>query len=319
MKKQQMGVIGAGLMGVGIALRYALKGHGVMLYDAYPEQLARIPATVHDICAELLDAHAITQAEADAALARIVPASSLDALRDVALVIEAIPEQLELKRRLYAELEARLSPQAVIGSNTSGLMPAVLADTMAHPERFLIIHFWNPPHVIPLVELVPGPRTAAQHVRAAEAQLRAIGMQPVVLRHAIPGFVGNRIQFAVLREALHILRSGAADASEIDLVVQETLGRRYHFVGPLAGADLGGLNTFAMIAAHLMPELAKDEGVIDLLQQRVARGELGARSGQGFHLWDAARHDEVRQRRRELLEQKRLERKRPERKATPAP
>jgi 3-hydroxybutyryl-CoA dehydrogenase len=309
MKTQQMGVIGAGLMGVGIGLQYALKGHEVVLYDAYPEQLSRIPATVHDICAELLAAGVIAQADADAALARITPTGSLDALADAALVIEAIPEQLDLKRQLYAELEARLSPQAVIGSNTSGLMPDVLAETMTHPERFLILHFWNPPHVIPLVELVPGPRTEPHHVRTAEAQLRAIGMQPVVLRHAIPGFVGNRIQFAVLREALHILRSGAADAAEIDLVVQETLGRRYHFVGPLAGADLGGLNTFAMIASHLMPELAKDEDVIDVLRERVARGELGARSGQGFHVWDTARHDDVRQRRRELLE----------RKAAPAP
>jgi 3-hydroxybutyryl-CoA dehydrogenase len=301
MKMMQMGVIGAGLMGVGIGLQYALKGHAVTLYDAYPEQLARIPATVHEICAELLAAGCFTQGDADAALARITPTDTLDALRDVALVIEAIPERLDLKRNLYAELERRLRRDAIIGSNTSGLMPDALSQEMARPERFLIVHFWNPPHVIPLVELVPGQRTEQKYLRAVEAQLLDIGMQPVVLRHAIPGFVGNRIQFAVLREALNIVRSGAADAHEVDLVVRETLGRRYSFVGPLAGADLGGLNTFAMIAEHLMPELAKDEGVIELLREHVARGELGARSGQGLHVWDTARHEEVQRQRRELL------------------
>jgi len=113
--------------------------------------------------------------------------------------------------------------------------------------------------------------------------------------------VGNRIQFAVLREALNIMRSGAADAREVDLVVRATLGRRYSFVGPLEGADLGGLGTFATIASHLMPELAKDEGVIDLLREHAERGELGERSGRGFYEWDGARREAIRRQRRDLL------------------
>ncbi len=304
MKTERLGVIGAGLMGVGIALQYALKGHSVVLHDTYPEQLERLPETVREICAELLAAGCITQGDADLAISRIIPTARLDALADASLVIEAVPEKLDLKRSLYAELEHLLSPEAIIGSNTSGLMPDILSQEMSRPERFLIVHFWNPPHVIPLVELVPSERTEQKYLRAVESGLKEIGMQPVVLRRAIPGFVGNRIQFAVLREALNILRSGAADAHEIDLVVRETLGRRYSFVGPLAGADLGGLGTFAMIAAHLMPELAKDEGVIALLRDHVERGELGARSGRGFHTWDAGRHEELRTQRRNLLARK---------------
>jgi 3-hydroxybutyryl-CoA dehydrogenase len=131
--------------------------------------------------------------------------------------------------------------------------------------------------------------------------MRAIGMEPVVLAKAIPGFVGNRLQFAVLREALNIVRSGAASPEVVDRVMKASLGRRWGIVGPFESADMGGLDTFVDISSHLMPELAKDEDVIDLLRAQVSAGRVGVRSGAGFYDWDEAHFARVKAARRKLI------------------
>jgi 3-hydroxybutyryl-CoA dehydrogenase len=213
------------------------------------------------------------------------------------MVIEAIPEVLAAKHALYAQLENILAPDAIIASNTSGFPPDALSEHLAHPGRFLVAHFWNPPHLIPLVEVVPGARTAAQAVERSVRLLAGIGAEPVVLKAAIPGFIGNRLQFAVLREALHIVRSGAATPETVDAVMKACLGRRYSIMGPFESADLGGLHTLMGIAANLMPELAKDEDVLDLMRAHVDKGELGASTGQGFYTWDEDRFADLKARR----------------------
>lgn len=155
--------------------------------------------------------------------------------------------------------------------------------------------------MIPLVEVVPGTATAPDVTQQTAALMSAIGMEPVVLTRAIPGFVGNRLQFAVLREALNIVRSGAATPEVVDRVMKASLGRRWAIVGPLEGADMGGLDTFLDISTHLMPELAKDEDMLDLLRQQVDAGRVGVRSGAGFYDWDEAHLAQVREARRQLL------------------
>ena len=292
-----VGVVGGGLMGVGIATRFALAGHATLVVEADPARAAGIPLLAADILSQLVDAGIIDAAQRDAALARLRVEGQPALLAGAAMVIEAIPEVLAAKHALYAQLENILAPDAVIASNTSGFPPDALSEQLAHPARFLVAHFWNPPHLIPLVEVVPGTRTAQEAVERSVRLLAGIGAEPVVLKAAIPGFIGNRLQFAVLREALHIVRSGAATPETVDAVMKACLGRRYSIMGPFESADLGGLHTLMGIGANLMPELAKDEDVLDLMRAHVDKGELGASTGQGFYTWDEERFADLKARR----------------------
>ncbi len=292
-----VGIIGGGLMGAGIAVQFARAGHEILLFETSAERRAAMPRVMADILAELQEAGAVTPAAAATTQGRITLVESLAALSRASLVVEAIPEILDAKQALYRQLENVVAPEAIVASNTSGLMPDALCAGFAQPERFLVTHFWNPPHAIPLVEVVPAARTESRVVEEIVALLRAIGSEPVVLRKAVPGFIGNRLQFAILREALHLVRSGVADAATIDTVMKSSLGRRYGIVGPFEAADLGGLETILRVGENLLPELGNDDGGLEILRAHVARGEKGATSGQGFHAWTAERRAAVRQKR----------------------
>jgi 3-hydroxybutyryl-CoA dehydrogenase len=299
--EELIGVVGGGLMGVGIATKFALAGHVTLVVEADPARAAGIPLLAADILSQLVDAGTIDALQRDAALARLRVGSEAGELAGAAMAVEAIPEVLAAKHALYAKLESIMAPDAIIASNTSGFPPDALSEHMAKPARFLVAHFWNPPHLIPLVEVVPGSATDPEVVERSVRLLAGVKAEPVVLKTAIPGFIGNRLQFAVLREALHIVRSGAATPETVDAVMKACLGRRYSIMGPFESADLGGLHTLMGIGANLMPELAKDEDVLELMRAHVDKGELGASSGQGFYTWDEARIEDLQARRRRQL------------------
>ncbi|MDE1006604.1 MAG: 3-hydroxyacyl-CoA dehydrogenase family protein [Paraburkholderia fungorum] len=299
--KAVIGVVGTGLMGVGIATQSALHGHRTIVHDVDPARLASVVPKAQAVLDELIDAGRIDHGAKQAALARIETHAQLDVMASAQFVIEAIPEVLELKHRLYASLAELMADDAILASNTSGFPPDQLVAPLRAKERFLIAHFWNPPHMIPLVEVVPGTATAPEVTERTAALMSAIGMEPVVLAKAIPGFVGNRLQFAVLREALNIVRSGAATPDVVDRVMKASLGRRWGIVGPFEGADMGGLDTFLDISTHLMPELAKDEDVLDLLRAQVNAGRVGVRSGAGFYEWDDAHLARVKAGRKQVI------------------
>ncbi|MBI6151283.1 3-hydroxyacyl-CoA dehydrogenase family protein [Serratia surfactantfaciens] len=301
MQSSDYAVLGAGLMGVGIATHFIRHGHGVLLYDPDPQRLAEAPVVASGILAELSDVGQFDNDERDAALARLRVTGDLNAVARARLLIEAIPERLELKHALYEQLEGLIADDAVIASNTSGLPPDELAARMTHPQRLLIAHFWHPPHLIPLVEIVPGSATEPRHLAAVQALLGEMDLEAVLLERAAPGFVGNRLQFAVLREALHIVHSGIASAEVVDQVMRASLGRRYAMVGPLEAADMTGLATVADIARHLFPELATGDEMMALVEQRLQRGDSGQRSGRGFYLWDEARRERIQRRRAHQL------------------
>ncbi|MEN4169248.1 3-hydroxyacyl-CoA dehydrogenase family protein [Serratia marcescens] len=301
MQSSDYAVLGAGLMGVGIATHFIRHGHEVLLYDPDPQRLAEAPAVASGILAELSDVGQFAHTERGAALARLRVTGDLNAVARARLLIEAIPERLELKHALYEQLEGLIADDAVIASNTSGLPPDELAARMTHPQRLLIAHFWHPPHLIPLVEIVPGSATEPRHLAAVQALLGEMALEAVLLERAAPGFVGNRLQFAVLREALHIVHSGIASAAVVDQVMRASLGRRYAMVGPLEAADMTGLATVADIARHLFPELATGDEMMALVEQRLQRGDSGQRSGRGFYLWDEARRERIQRRRAHQL------------------
>ncbi len=297
MSTKLAGIVGGGLMGAGIATKFALAGHEILLLETSLARRATIPAVIAGILEELHAAGVITSAGSEAARIRVKLVGDLAELAPAPLVIEVIPEILTAKQELYRKLESVLAPDALLASNTSGFMPDDLAAGLAYPGRFLLTHFWNPPHAIPLVEVVPGTRTAPGLVEQAVAVLRGIGADPVVLCKAIPGFIGNRLQFAILREALHLVRAGVAEPETIDAVMKASLGRRYGIAGPFESADLGGLETILQVGTHLMPELAKDEGVLEVLRAHTAKGEKGAASGAGFYQWTDERRAAMRQKR----------------------
>ncbi len=303
-----VGVVGAGLMGSGIGAVFAIAGYGVTIRDTDAGRLETGRESIRKVICDLREA-GLLEKSAESILAGIEFTRDLATLQKAQLVIEAIPEEIELKKRLYAELEKHLVDDALLTSNTSGLLPSRLAEDLRRPDRFLIAHFWNPPHAIPLVEIVPGAKTDSAIVASLVEFLRRIGAEPVVISKELPGFIGNRLQYALLREALAIVRSGAATPEAVDTVMKSSLGRRYATVGPLETADLGGLDTFLSIASHLMPQLAKDEDVLDLLRQLVEHGNTGLRSGKGFYEWSPDRVKRVLERRNaDLLRRRREER-----------
>ncbi|WP_414161865.1 3-hydroxyacyl-CoA dehydrogenase family protein [Serratia sp. BNK-10] len=301
MQSSDYAVLGAGLMGVGIATHFIHHGHEVLLYEPDPQRRVEAPAVASGILAELSDVGQFDRDEREASLARLRVTGDLNAVAHARLLIEAIPERLELKHALYEQLEGLIADDAVIASNTSGLPPDELAARMTHPQRLLIAHFWHPPHLIPLVEIVPGSATEPHHLAAVQALLGEMALEAVMLERAAPGFVGNRLQFAVLREALHIVHSGIASAEVVDQVMRASLGRRYAMVGPLEAADMTGLGTVADIARHLFPELATGDEMMALVEQRLQRGDIGQRSGRGFYLWDEARRERIQRRRAHQL------------------
>ena len=281
-------VIGSGLMGTGIAAVFAAAKMKVTLIDTDQKRLSECKDKIRGIAAELLSARLI-QENPETIAARVVCASDLEACRESELILEAIFENLEAKHTLYTRLEQIVSASTIIGSNTSGLLPSELCRALHHPVRFLVVHFWNPPHAIPLVEVVPNPATKADVTDLVLKFLRSIKSDPVLVAKEIPGFIGNRLQYAVLREALAIVRSGAATPEAVDTAMKASLGPRYSVVGPIESADLGGLDTFFTIASYLMPLLAKDEDVLQLMKEKVAAGKTGPRSGEGFYPWPEER------------------------------
>ena len=305
MKTGSIGVIGGGLMGVGIATRFALAGFDTILIEADAQRLAQIPNIIDGIMTELIDASICTTTQHQQVGQTLSITSDLNRLSHTSCVIEAIPEILAIKQDLYQQLELLLPVDTLILSNTSGFLPDLLCEKMQHKQRFLIAHFWNPPHLIPLVEVVPATTTAPDAIEKTMMLMRQIDNEPVLLAKAIPGFIGNRLQFAVLREALHIINSGAADAATVDAVMTASLGRRYSIMGPLESADLGGLRTVLQVGTHLMPELSSDEQSLNLLREHIERGDVGITSGRGFHNWDAARIASIGERRRALLRRNR--------------
>lgn len=301
MKNKPICVLGAGLMGIGIATHFARFGHDVWLYDTDSGRIVEISSVASGILDELIATEQFAAGEKASVVNRLHGTTSLQDIAGCGLLIEAIPERLELKHALYAQLEELIAPEAVIASNTSGLPPDALAEKLAHPARLLIAHFWNPPHFIPLVEIVPGTATKAEYLHELQQLLLSMQLEAVVLERAAPGFVGNRLQFALLREALHIVKSGIASAEVVDQVMRASLGRRYAMVGPLEAADMTGLATVQDICRHLLPELATGSEMMSLVADKVANGDTGLRSGQGFYRWDDSRKEYIQQRREHQL------------------
>ena len=231
------------------------------------------------------------------ALQRVTACASLhEAVAGADLVIEAVSEDLALKQRVFAELDRACGAGVVLASNTSTFMPSALAAGTRHPQRILVAHYFNPPHLLPVVEIVPHAGTDPAVVARVRDLYGALGKRPVVLQREIVGFIANRLQQALLREAAALVEGGVAGAADVDAVVSGSFGRRLAVAGPFEVSDLAGLDVIAAIARELWPDLAAGGGVANLLAKPAAVGDYGAKTGRGFGDWPPARAAAAKQR-----------------------
>src|SRR6266516_6493260 len=280
---RKVAVVGAGLMGHGIAQVFAGAGWQVGIYDPVPEALASVPARVRANLATT------GQGEGDAVealLGRIALHNDLaGAVGEAAYVTEAAPEDLALKRELFERLDALAPPEVILATNTSVMSVGEIGSRARRRERVVGTHWWTPPHLIPLVEVTQAETTSLETVERTMALLAAAGKTPVHVRKDVPGFVGNRLQHALWREAIAIVAAGICDAETVDTVVKSSFGRRLAVLGPLENADLVGLDLTLAIHEYVLPHIDHTPGPSPLLREKVAKGELGMRTGQGLRPW----------------------------------
>lgn len=276
-------VVGAGTMGAGIALLAAAHGLDVRLVARSRRSLAAALARLRNALGFLATEGALPAA-ADGALARLRTETDLAAALDGAdLVVEAVNEDPDTKRATYAAIGAHAPRAALVASTTSSLNVFALAPDFPAPQRLLIAHFWNPPYLVPLVEVVPGPRTSTEIVGETEALLRAWGRTPVTLSRYIPGFIGVRLNSALYREALDLVERGITDAAGIDAVMRESIALRFPVLDAMEVVDFGGLDTFSRVWEQMFPEISAGREVPPTVSRAVAEHAFGLKSGRGFY------------------------------------
>jgi 3-hydroxybutyryl-CoA dehydrogenase len=287
MTKPPITVLGAGLMGHGIAQVFALAGHSVTVYDPARSSLdslhTRIAANLSDLGQ---DTSCVSRVSGTCNLAEAVVSADV--------VIEAALEDLNVKRALFAQVEASAPRHAILASNTSVIPITDIMSGLTHKDRALGTHWWNPPFLVPLVEVIGTEWTAAHTVAQMMALLQDAGKTPVHVKRDIPGFIGNRLQHALWREAISLVERGICSAEDVDTVVKASFGRRLGVLGPLENADLVGTDLTLAIHKTILPAIDSTPGPSPLLEQLVDEGKLGMKAGIGFKSWTSAQQASLR-------------------------
>lgn len=278
--KARIAVIGAGLMGHGIAQVFALAGHDVTIYDSFAANLK----TVKDrIAVNLRDL-----GDDPKAVEHVTPQGNLGAaVRDADYVVEAVLEDLPLKQKLFAEIESHVRPDTILASNTSVIPITKIMEGLKHRGRALGTHWWNPPYLVPLVEVIGTQWTSQAAIDWTMKLHKDSGKTPVHVKKDVAGFVGNRLQHALWREAVALVEHGICDAETVDTVIKASFGRRLAVLGPLENADLVGTDLTLAIHKTVLPEIENRPGPSPYLEKLVAGGKLGMKSGEGFRTWTA--------------------------------
>lgn len=273
-------IVGAGLMGAGIALVFAAAGHQVALYDALEAARATAMPRIRDNLVAL---------GLDPDLARRVRLHDNlpDAVATADVIFEAAPENLELKQAIFVEIENAARPDALLASNTSVIPITAIMARLRDKTRALGTHWWNPPFLVPLVEIIRTENTTDDAVRAMMALLTGVGKTAVEVKKDVPGFIGNRLQHALWREAIALVETGICDAKTVDDVVKASFGARLAVLGPLENADLVGTELTRSIHKYLLPALDRATTSSPYLDHLIEEGRLGFSSGGGFQAWTA--------------------------------
>ncbi|MHC1685177.1 MAG: 3-hydroxyacyl-CoA dehydrogenase family protein [Clostridiaceae bacterium] len=302
MNIKNVAVLGTGTMGHAIALLSAQAGLNVVMYGRSQESLDKGFKNIRASLKSLKDNGKLSDEISKEIIDNIIGVKTLEeAAKEADLIIESLAEDLELKQEIFKQLDEFCSPNVILATNTSGLSPTAIAKNTRYPERIVVAHFWNPPQLIPLVEVVPGEKTSQDTVTKTMKWVEFIGKKAVKLNKECPGFIGNRLQLALLREALHIVEEGYASAEDVDKAIEFGHGRRLSTTGPLCSADLGGLDIFYNIATYLLKDLDNSTEPSQLLKSKLDQGSLGGKSGKGFYNWTTEGLEDKQKERAEVL------------------
>ena len=295
---ERVAVVGAGIMGFGIAVAFAVEGREVTLFDVDEETLRTSEDRVDSALSTFVDHGRLDADERGEVRSRVERTTSLEAAAaDVDFVTEAVTEDLDVKRRVFAELDGYAPEAAILATNTSGLSITDIASATDRPERVVGTHYFNPPHVVPLVEVVRGERTADAVFERTYDLMDDLGKTPVRVEKDIPGFIGNRIQTAMTYEAFSLLERGVASAEDIDRAVKAGFGFRLPFLGIFEKGDHSGLDTHHAVEEYLLPDLDRGTEPNALSSELVERGDYGLKTGKGVYDWRDADPEAVSERR----------------------
>jgi 3-hydroxybutyryl-CoA dehydrogenase len=295
-------VIGTGMMGPGIAATLALGGLRATILSRTEEAAANGLDAAREHTRFLAANELVDSAQAARALDFLSCSTAFDeAVAAADLIIESGPEDMAFKQALFARMDAIAQPQAILASNTSGLSITAIAFRCARPERILTTHFWNPPHLMPLVEIVLGEKTSPEVANQVSDVLKACGKTAVIVKKDRPGQLGNRLQMALVREAANIVAEGIASADDVDTVAKNGFGLRMPAYGILEHQDVAGLDLGLAVVEYVVPDLYNEPRAPEYYRALVRQGDLGAKTGRGFYDWSVKSADDVRARRDEFL------------------
>jgi 3-hydroxybutyryl-CoA dehydrogenase len=284
---ERIAILGGGLMGHGIAQVFACAGRAVRITDPSAEVRAGLLARVAANLAEIgQPAEAVNQIEVVSSLQACVAGADF--------VFEAAPEDLELKQRIFAEVEQAAPAGAILASNTSVIPIGRIMAQVATKHRALGTHWWNPPFLVPLVEVIRAAETFDAAIAATMSLLQRVGKAPVEVKKDTAGFVGNRLQHALWREAFALIEEGVCEPATIDAVIKSSFGPRLAALGPIENADLVGLELTRAIHKYVLPALSRAETPSHLLDKLIAEGRLGFKSGRGFLDWPESAQADLR-------------------------
>jgi 3-hydroxybutyryl-CoA dehydrogenase len=300
---KNVAVLGTGTMGHGIAQLCAQAGYNVNMFGRSDASLERGFSGIKNNLNELISEKVLDEDEAEKILGRIKGFKTIkEDVQDADIVIEAIAENIEIKQKVYKEMDEICDKDVILASTTSGLSPTEIALHTKNPERIVVAHFWNPPQLIPLVEVVPGEKTSSETMDITTKFIEGLDKVPVRMEKECLGFIGNRLQLALLREALYIVENGWAKVEEVDKAVEYGFGRRLPVSGPIKSADMGGLDIFHNISEYLFEDLCDSKEPSPLMKEKVEKGELGIKSKKGFYNWDDDTIETEQNNRNELLQ-----------------
>jgi 3-hydroxyacyl-CoA dehydrogenase len=271
-------VIGTGTMGPGMGAVLERAGIEVALHDVSEEAIDRAKGGV-ELARGVLER--LGSERPDGGALRFETELSA-ALEGVDFVLEAVPEKLELKQEVFGQFEQQVSDEAVLSSNTSGIPITKIAEGLDHPERVIGLHWSNPPQLIPMIEVIPGERTSEETVVVAKGLIARIGYYPSLLRKEVPGFVENRVLYAIMRECLALVDEGVIDAEELDLNVKWGIGYKLAVIPPMQLLDVAGLDIYESVAGYLNSELSTESGVSETITELTREGKLGLKTGGGL-------------------------------------
>jgi len=301
-KIEKIAVIGAGLMGHGIAQIFVAKGYSVILMDLKPELLSEALQKIRSNLSLMAERGLGQAADIEAALSRITTTVDMaEAAQGCQFVVEAVSENPELKQNVFRALDTVCLPETILATNTSVISITEIASTSRHRERIVGTHFWNPPYLIPLVEVIRGEETSDDTMDRTFALLQSVGKHPVRVQKDVPGFVGNRLQHALWREAISIVENGIADAATVDECVRYGFGLRLPQLGPMENIDMVGTDLTLSIHDYILKHLEQSPDSSPILRKKVQRGDLGFKSGRGFQDWSPEKAEQSRKRLQEYL------------------